>query len=138
MLVTVNRGSVAMGDDAVSHKYQVEVDPDLSVGAFLSQLIHPAGPPLASVHGEVSWLVQLRLAKADDPWHLGERMTLAVIHVPVGEPPFILPLTSSWAFKETLGAVADRSADGSVTVYFDYVSAGQRRSYAWFAKDFGG
>jgi hypothetical protein len=137
MLVTVDRESVAMGDDVDSHVQTIKADPSLTVGALLGRLMHPGHPPLASVAGEVSWLFELQLATGPDRWKDRASEPLALVNVPDnGEPPCIIPL-STWHLQRSLRELAKRSTDGSVTLYFRYCMSGHRMSYAWFAQQFG-
>ncbi|GIG20815.1 hypothetical protein Cch01nite_15390 [Cellulomonas chitinilytica] len=136
MIVVVDRSSVAMGDDAVSHRTETDVDPATTVGAFVARLLQPR-PPLPSVAGEVAWLVQVKVSTDDEPWH--ERRTdVALITVPYPTGASSIVPLSRYTLGRTLGDVAQESTDGSVTIFFAYRTEGARMSYAGFEQAYGG
>lgn len=94
--IIVDRDSVAMGDDAVSHRQEVEVGDDATAFSLVHDVLRRHYLP--SVRGTVSWMARIapvRTPLGTDARPDGAPVAVALVTVPVGEgpaQPWVVPL----------------------------------------------
>jgi hypothetical protein len=133
MRIVVDRDSVHAGDDTDDHRRTLDVDPDRTLGSLVSQVLREY--PLASVVGEVSWLVEVRLGHHEDgTGHSPTSHALALLHVPYPRSEATVTALSRNHLRTAVGEMARR---GEVRLHFRYISEGKRRRTDEFAALYG-
>lgn len=139
MQFALNRDSVHAGDDTVSHQRSLDVDPDRTLGALVSQALRDY--PLPYVMGEVSWLVEVRLGRYETDEH-GTRHSptscgLALLHVPYPTREATVTALNRHFLQTPVGELARQARGGEVKLHFRYITEGQRQRPDEFAALYG-
>lgn len=139
MQIIVDRDSVSMGDDVDSHRWTLDVDPERTLGSLVSQALREYR--LASVAGEVSWVVEVCLGsyRRDEhgALHSPSSYQLALLHVPYPTGEATVTALSRYFLATPVGKMAQRAEGGEVKLHFRYLSEGFRQRPEEFVARYG-